>query len=109
MSSIVRYKRSSEPRVGGWNADEQRHLSTIRELINKKYGSAQCYTGRSDEGHPWFALYCLESGRVFVHVARIDNLYICAGDSPHESFVSSEMTGIVRLLTARRYELGRLH
>ena len=108
MSSILRFKRSGH-RVGGWNADEQRHLATILELINKKHGSAQCHSGRSDEGHPWFALCCPESDQVFVHIARIDDMYICAGNTPHESFVSSEMAGIVRTLMARHYKWVRLH
>lgn len=63
-----------------WSNQELADLFRVRQLLGGAGVPVDTMRGITDEGDPWF-VYCHLNGDVFIHMARIDGLYVL--DSPN--------------------------
>lgn len=63
-----------------WSNQELANLFRVRQLLNAANVPVETDRGVTDEGDPWF-VFCQPSGEVFIHLCRIDGLYVL--DSPN--------------------------
>lgn len=63
-----------------WSNQELADLFRVRQLLSGANVPVETDRGVSDEGDPWF-VFCHASGEVFIHLCRIDGLYLL--DSPN--------------------------
>ena len=63
-----------------WSNQELADLYRVRQVLANAGAPVITDRGLSDEGDPWF-VFCGEDGEVFVHLCRIDGLYLL--DSPN--------------------------
>lgn len=63
-----------------WSNQELANLFRVRQLLSAANVPVETDRGVTDEGDPWF-VFCQPSGEVFIHLCRIDGLYIL--DSPN--------------------------
>ena len=63
-----------------WSNQELADLFRVRQLLGGAGVPVDTLRGITDEGDPWF-VYCHLNGDVFIHMARIDGLYVL--DSPN--------------------------
>lgn len=63
-----------------WTNQEIADLFRVRQLLSSAGVPVDTLRGISDEGDPWF-VFCDLNGDVFIHMARIDGLYVL--DSPN--------------------------
>lgn len=61
-----------------WNNQELADLYRVEALLVQANIRIETTRGVTDEGDPWF-VFCHADGEVFVHLARIDGLYILDG------------------------------
>jgi hypothetical protein len=61
-----------------WSNQELADLYRVEALLAQANIRIRTTRGVSDEGDPWF-VFCYPDGEVFVHLARIDGLYILDG------------------------------
>jgi hypothetical protein len=61
-----------------WSNQELADLYRVEALLTQANIRIKTTRGTSDEGDPWF-VFCHADGEVFVHLARIDGLYILDG------------------------------
>lgn len=65
-----------------WSNQELADLFRVRQLLSNANVPVETDRGITDEGDPWF-VFCHVNGEVFIHLCRIDGLYIL--DSPNVS------------------------
>ena len=63
-----------------WANQELADLFRVRQLLGGAGVPVETLRGITDEGDPWF-VYCHLNGDVFIHMARIDGIYVL--DSPN--------------------------
>lgn len=63
-----------------WGNQELADLFRVRQLLSGAGVAVETLRGVTDEGDPWF-LFCHPNGDVFIHMARIDGIYVL--DSPN--------------------------
>ena len=63
-----------------WTNQELADLFRVRQLLSGANVPVETTRGVTDEGDPWF-IFCHLTGEVFIHMARIDGLYVL--DSPN--------------------------
>ncbi|MCX7561851.1 hypothetical protein OS190_20000 [Sulfitobacter sp. F26204] len=63
-----------------WSNQELADLFRVKQLLSGANVPVETMRGVTDEGDPWF-IFCHFNGDVFIHMARIDGLYIL--DSPN--------------------------
>ena len=63
-----------------WTNQELADLFRVRRLLSGANVPVETLRGITDEGDPWF-LFCHLNGDVFIHMARIDGMYVL--DSPN--------------------------
>lgn len=63
-----------------WGNQELADLFRVRQLLGGAGVPVETLRGITDEGDPWF-VYCHLNGDVFIHMARIDGIYVL--DSPN--------------------------
>lgn len=63
-----------------WANQELADLFRVRQLLSGANVPVETLRGITDEGDPWF-VFCHLNGDVFIHIARIDGLYVL--DSPN--------------------------
>lgn len=69
-----------------WTNQELADLYRVEALLTQANVRIETTRGTSDEGDPWF-VFCRADGEVFVHLARIDGMYVL--DSPKLDVVLS--------------------
>lgn len=69
-----------------WTNQELADLYRVEALLAQANVRIETTRGVSDEGDPWF-VFCRADGEVFVHLARIDGIYVL--DSPKLDVVLS--------------------
>jgi hypothetical protein len=77
---------SQADRTCDWTNQELADLYRVEALLAQANVRIETTRGTSDEGDPWF-VFCRADGEVFVHLARIDGLYVL--DSPKLDVVLS--------------------
>lgn len=63
-----------------WSNQELADLFRVSKLLSSANIPVEVDRGITDEGDPWF-VYCHGSGEVFIHMCRIDGMYLL--DSPN--------------------------
>lgn len=63
-----------------WSNQELADLFRVRQLLSSANVPVETDRGVTDEGDPWF-VFCHANGEVFIHLCRIDGLYVL--DSPN--------------------------
>lgn len=63
-----------------WRNQELADLFRVRQILSGANVPVETMRGITDEGDPWF-VFCHLNGDVFIHMARIDELYVL--DSPN--------------------------
>ena len=61
--------------VRDWSNQELADLYRVCHLLHGAKVYVETDRGVTDEGDPWF-VFCLENGEVFIHLCRVDGLYI---------------------------------
>lgn len=79
MSSACLPSPLPDPRKD-WRNQELADLFRVRQLLIGAGVPVETMRGITDEGDPWF-IYCHFNGDVFIHMARIDGIYVL--DSPN--------------------------
>ncbi len=69
-------------RIKDWSNQELANLFRVKRLLDSAGVPNEIDRGITDEGDPWF-LFCDGSGEVFIHLCRLDGVYIL--DSPNIS------------------------
>lgn len=65
----------SAPAIRDWSNQELADLYRVCHLLHGAKVYVETDRGVTDEGDPWF-VFCLENGEVFIHLCRVDGLYI---------------------------------
>jgi hypothetical protein len=76
--SLVLTDRARESARGDWTNQELAELYRVESILLQANIRISAARGVTDENDPWF-VFCRENGDVFLHMARIDGLYILDG------------------------------
>lgn len=84
-----------------WSNQELADLFRVKRLLDAAGVANEIDRGMTDEGDPWF-LYCDVNGEVFIHLCRIDGVYVL--DSPNLSrpLRGSDFNALIEEFTNRK-------
>ena len=83
-----------------WSNQELAHLYRVKRLLDAAGMACDIDHGSTDEGDPWF-VFCDGAGEVFIHLCRIDDLYLL--DSPNVAYplTGTDFNGLIDAFTQR--------
>jgi hypothetical protein len=88
---------SVAPRRGDWTQQELGEIDRIRAVCEEHPGFAELECSHTDEGDPWCIVYVRNSGRIILHIARIDRCYVIVAPRQAMSSRSTSMTDAVEI------------
>ena len=81
-----------------WTQAELAQFYRVEAVLLQSGLSVEQARGVGDEGDPWFAFCHTDSGDVFVHLARIDGLYIVESPAMRESLTDRDFGNLITRL-----------
>ncbi|MFD1252830.1 hypothetical protein DEVEQU_01118 [Devosia equisanguinis] len=97
MSTVLSFPAAGEARSGSggdWSRQELADLYRVEALLIQANMRIETERGTSDEGEPWF-VFCRPDGDVFVHLCRIDGLYLLDSPGLDTPLRGSDFAGLI--------------
>ena len=84
-----------------WSNQELADLFRVKRLLDSARVANEVDRGVTDEGDPWF-LFCDGNGEVFIHLCRLDGVYILDSPSIAQPLRGQDFNALVDQFIARR-------
>ncbi|RMF17305.1 MAG: hypothetical protein D6757_01425 [Alphaproteobacteria bacterium] len=91
---------SAAPVVRDWSNQELADLFRVKRLLDAAGVPCDIDRGLSDEGDPWF-VFCDGDGEVFIHLSRIDGLYVLDSPNIRKPLRGTDFNGLIADFTNR--------
>ena len=99
VSSALPVFKAASP-TKDWSNQERASLYRVQHLL--EHAGVPVFTdhGVSDEGDPWF-VFCHDDGDVFVHLCRIDGMYLLDSPTIEKSLKGFDFTDLIDQFISR--------
>ena len=77
-----------------WSNQELADLFRVRRLLSGANVPVETMRGVTDEGDPWF-IFCHFNGDVFIHMARIDGIYVLDSPNVRRPLRGADFNGLI--------------
>jgi len=87
-------------RNSDWTNQELADLFRVKRLLDSAGVPNEVERGLTDEGDPWF-LFCRQDGEVFIHLCRINGLYLLDSPNLHQPLQGADFNALIEDFTNR--------
>jgi len=98
----------TQGRAKDWTNQELAHLYRVKRLLDLAGVSNTIDRGLTDEGDPWF-LFCDATDEVFIHLCRIDGVYILDNPSIETPLRGQDFSHLVNAFLERKLKTTSEH